>query len=524
MAPRRNDNLQSSLPRSNHNDGDSRSIAARERMRKLERAYSSPSARSSSPHHTKPPRRVRGVPSADRFEKSDSSLDYGDLTTSMHQDRNKLRVTRPSVKRQKSNKSAGMKRTKSKSPSPLIRQNSKPSLSRQNSTPKLPRQTSKPKLPRQTSKPKLLRQKSKQPLARQQSATRGRPSLSRNASSKRMELARSQSNSNARSRSNSQPRPSLNRRHSATDVAVQVPSRRGDNNWRHKFKKIEEKPRRGLVVIWLVVLAELGFDLGTTIIAFRAMLEDHDCCGYELNLGPLPLTVATPFILLICLELSILVRAVALTLWPSLMDKKFSDTEDESEDGPKRSKLAKLLCCCLRWNVKILLKIVNALVIVNPFFACIIAWMLLYQSDKTESFIVLGLEAGSIILHFIAVKLEGSVATFKQFLLHCLPLVAFFASVALVLIYLKQEGVCYIVEEAVFQFQGCETCPDGFPPVDGNCDLGNGTVVAVADSSLFDINNFDDLDELTAKTSSQGTFCGDENDGYPTNFCFFDYQ
>eukprot|EP00980_Cylindrotheca_fusiformis_P017356 scaffold5380_cov131-Cylindrotheca_fusiformis.AAC.33 len=534
-------------------NGISRNKNPRQKMRSLEREFSTPIIRS----NTKVKNKTRTA-SLDRFEMSDSYLDYGNIaggrksferTASKNQfnssskngslDRSKVRIPRPGIQRQKS---ASKGRTKSKSPPgparrnrsespgplvsqqrsespiPLTRQSSKHNtLTRQNSkgrrlshqnskTPK--RQNSKPSgsLVRENSTVGLTRQKSKAGLARQASSSRGRPSLTRNASSKRQGRARSRSSSHIPQQDNSR------------ELA---PASAPPKSWKNRFRKFEERPKRGLVVIWLVVLAELGFDLGTTIIAFQAMLEDDDCCGHELNLGPLPLTVATPFIFLISLEVLMLARAVILTLWPSLMEKANNDAE-ESADGPKRSRLSKMCCACLKWNVQALLKFIHLLVLLNPFFGCVIAWMLLYQSDKNESFLVLGLEGGSIILHFISVKLEGEVKTFSQFLCHSVPLVPFFISVGMVLLYLKQEGVCYNVEKAVFNFQGCEICPDGFPPEDGNCVLANGTVVSLKESQLLDIN-INDLDALAARTSIQDTFCGDEHDGYSTNFCFFQY-
>jgi hypothetical protein len=50
-------------------------------------------------------------------------------------------------------------------------------------------------------------------------------------------------------------------------------------------KDIEEKPSRSIVLIWLIVSAELGFDLGTTIIAFRSFMEEDSCCGKPISLG-----------------------------------------------------------------------------------------------------------------------------------------------------------------------------------------------------------------------------------------------
>jgi len=288
---------------------------------------------------------------------------------------------------------------------------------------------------------------------------------------------------------------------------------------------MERRPRKSLVIIWLVVLAELSFDLGTTIIAFRAMFqEEHACCGKPLNLGPLPLSVATPFIFLIVLELLILVRAVVLTIWPSILDHQ---KQTHNEDGTRQKGLFRLCFCnCFKWSVKSLLRAINVLVLLNPFFGCIIAWMLLYQSDKDESFLVLGLEGSSIILHFISIKLEGSVNNWKQFLFHCMPLIPFLASVSLVLFYLKQEGVCYVVAQAVFQFQGCEICPNGFPPINGNCILENGTVVAIDSGGLFDDSLLDNPADITKASAAQGTFCGMNYDGWDNNtaFCFFGYE
>ena len=244
-----------------------------------------------------------------------------------------------------------------------------------------------------------------------------------------------------------------------------------------------------------------------------------------MNLGPLPLSVATPFIFLIVLELLILVRAMVLTMWPSILDHQ---KEDDDENTTNRTGWRLCACNCFKFSVKSLLRIIHVLVLLNPFFGCIIAWMLLYQSDKAESFLVLGLEGGSIILHFISIKLEGSVRNFRQFIFHCMPLIPFLATVILTLVYLKQEGVCYIVSQAVFQFQGCEICPNGFPPIDGKCVLDNGTIVEITDGGFLDLSDsvLNNPGALTKATAQQGTFCGTEHDGWPntTAFCFYGYD
>ncbi|KAL3910614.1 MAG: hypothetical protein SGARI_002035 [Bacillariaceae sp.] len=168
----------------------------------------------------------------------------------------------------------------------------------------------------------------------------------------------------------------------------------------------EEAPKRSIVLIWFIVAAELGFDLGTTIIAFQAFLEEDSCCGNPITLGSIPVGSTIPFFLLVVAELAFLVRAITLTVWPSMLvggdDDDTEDLEDPGSNKKKRSTFSKYCCCILRFKIRVLLKIINFLVLLNPFFGCIIAWMLMYQSDKTEAFIVLGLEAGSLILHFIS--------------------------------------------------------------------------------------------------------------------------
>ena len=290
--------------------------------------------------------------------------------------------------------------------------------------------------------------------------------------------------------------------------------------------KMEEMqtPPRTLLLIWIIVAAELGFDLATTVIAFIALLGDNACCEQTIELGPIPLTITFPFFMLVVAELSFLFRAMMLTLWPSIMTGQDDNAEDGEQERPSCFK--RFMCCCLRWNAKAILRILNFFVLLNPFFGCVIAWMLLYQSDKTEAFVVLGLEGGSIILHFMSIYLEGSVKTMGGFLFHCIPLIPFVVSVALILVYLKQGGVCYLVERGLFQFSGCETCPEtGYPPVENTCQFANGTNYTMENNGIFSINDVSDLTTLTARTYDQASYCAyDHPDGpQDVNFCFFEY-
>ncbi|KAG7354715.1 hypothetical protein IV203_004071 [Nitzschia inconspicua] len=282
-------------------------------------------------------------------------------------------------------------------------------------------------------------------------------------------------------------------------------------------KKIEHKPSRSIVVIWLIVACELGFDFGTTIIAFLSFLEEDTCCGKPISLGPVPIGLTIPFFLLIFTELALLVRAIILTLWPSLLvggddDTETDDLEDPGRKEKRRSALLRCFCCFFRWKMRIILQVMNFLILLNPFFGCIIAWILMYQSDKAEAFVVLGLEGASLILHFISVWLEGTYHTCKEIALNSVPVIPFFVSIGLVTYYLKQGGVCYLGEERVFKFTGCEVC--NVTGVMEPCPNGTSFL-----DGITDLDSFDKFKDKVLERTNQGTYCSVER-----NFCFYDYD
>lgn len=296
-----------------------------------------------------------------------------------------------------------------------------------------------------------------------------------------------------------------------------------------KKKKKEseyEKPPKSLVLIWLAVAGELGFDMGTTVIAFRSLTQEDDCCGEPINLGPVPMSITAPFFLLVSAELALLIRAILLTLFPNLMNDTEEDETDHEGNLKVRSTFMRWLCCCFRWKVRVIMRFLGFLVLLNPFFGCFIAWILLYQSSKRESFMVLGFEGGALLLHYLSVYLEGGIHNCWEFLMQgLLPLVPFVVGVGLVLFYLKQGGVCYIVEDSIFSFNGCEVCADGYPPVDGVCYFPNGTTYDFQVENALRIDKVTSLDDLMARTY-QVSYCAYENPGGPedVNFCFFDYD
>jgi hypothetical protein len=165
-----------------------------------------------------------------------------------------------------------------------------------------------------------------------------------------------------------------------------------------------------------------------------------------------------------------------------------------------------------------LLRMVHICTILNPFLSCLVAWILIYEANRTEAFVVLGLEGASIILHMVSVYLEGSLKDLRMVVFHSLPIVPFIVTVSLMLVYLKQGGVCYIVERDLFLFTGCQVCDDGMPPIDGYC--GNATI---SGGSLLDtIVEAEGFSDLTARTF-QGEFCAEPGDPVQTIFCFYPY-
>ena len=291
---------------------------------------------------------------------------------------------------------------------------------------------------------------------------------------------------------------------------------------RRFIPRIEKAPPKSLVLIWIVVTVELMMDLVTTIISFAALVQEDDCCGEPIQLGFIPMTATVPFFLLIVAEVAFLGRAIKLTMCPPApeLERRYMEEDD-------RWCITKMFCCCLRWNARMLFRCINWLVLLNPFFGAVVAWMLLYQSSKVECFVVLGLEGASLFLHFLSIYLEGERQTRMSMFIHLLPILPFLGSVILILVYLQQGGVCYLVESSKFWYDGCRVCENGLPPVDNVCvvnetvwnnytDPATGEFVSVKAYNIKEVEL--DLNPLFA---TQDTYCANGTD--PSLFCFFTY-
>ena len=210
------------------------------------------------------------------------------------------------------------------------------------------------------------------------------------------------------------------------------------------------------------------------------------------------MTTTIPFFLLIIAEISFLIRTILLTLWPaSILEHRqhlpsrgthseneitqgdftvYDYADDEKrrtldnidlKDSKSRSKkcfgfIRRGCCCFLRWNAKMILTVLNLLTLANPFFGCLLAWILLYRSDKTESFVMIGIECVSVTLHLISVRMEGGLRTWRSKLVHSVSIVPILVTIILVMFYIREGGVCYLVESEIFLFSGCEVCPGKF--------------------------------------------------------------
>ena len=99
--------------------------------------------------------------------------------------------------------------------------------------------------------------------------------------------------------------------------------------------KKETGPRWSLLMlsVTMITAAELGLDLGSTIISFVKLLESFECCGNELDASGITLGVTIPYFSLIMVELVLLIFSVRNARTNSARDAaRIKRIEDEDED------------------------------------------------------------------------------------------------------------------------------------------------------------------------------------------------
>ena len=196
-----------------------------------------------------------------------------------------------------------------------------------------------------------------------------------------------------------------------------------------------ESAPKSLVFIWILIAVELILDLIMSAIAMKAFLEEPaTCCEEPIKTGTFPIASVLPFFVLVIAELLFLFRAMMLTIFPP----NFLRASQQELVDERKNKLRKILCCKVK--PKVIMWLINFLTIINPFFGFIIAWLLMHESDKTEALAVLGLEAASILLHFISVHLEQSAKSITMKCAHSLVFIPFLGTIAITLWYLQQGG------------------------------------------------------------------------------------
>ena len=316
---------------------------------------------------------------------------------------------------------------------------------------------------------------------------------------------------NEMNRSGSNNRSFFGRKNTASTAAGSDKQQSQPENTVHAYSKT-------LVVIWTLVICELALDLVTTVISFIALISDDLCCGFKIEMGNLALGTTIPFLVLILLELGLLVYSIRLTLRSGRKPEEATQNSEDDPENPKGQNMRAIWSYLIpagtgsAQDASSVFRAINVLVLLNPYFGCVVAWILLYQTSKAEAFSVLGLEGMSIILHWTSIYLEGRKQNRWSIALHLSPLIPFLVTCIVMLIFVWKEGVCYLVEETKFNFEGCRVCADKTLPAE----ISNGIQLETDRISIEDFNR-----KYVCADDSEprpGEYCSST-----TNFCFYAY-
>lgn len=273
----------------------------------------------------------------------------------------------------------------------------------------------------------------------------------------------------------------------------------GIRQWRRKIleKRIKEEggPRWTFLfqVVTLLTLAELGLDLGTTIISFISLIESFDCCGQVIEVGTLTLGVTVPYVVLIVIEFLLLACSVRQARQNTFRDqermKKIDNLDEEWFDD--EGSWGSLEDEKKRFNFG---SVIHWVLLANPFLGALITWILLYEvSSRKDAFVIMGFECGSILLMFVGVWIQREKMTCGLLCFNAIPLIPFAGICFVVWYYLQRGGICF--RDGNFWFDNCGLCAPNEPaPDSGEC--------------------------LDGSTPYQGTYCGEI---IAEQFCYFAY-
>eukprot|EP00977_Amphora_coffeiformis_P003796 scaffold760_cov168-Amphora_coffeaeformis.AAC.4 len=239
----------------------------------------------------------------------------------------------------------------------------------------------------------------------------------------------------------------------------------------------------------LVTFGELTLDLVTTILSFIQLSEEFSCCGNKVDYGVLTLCVTIPYFFLVIVELLMLAYGI-FSGGGGHEEKKHGSGKLENSDGFDDESTV-----TVSWQCS-LSEALSWVVCINPFLGCLITWTLMYEVEsKNEALLILGVEGAAIVLMFVTIYLERNEMSTCTMMVHLVPLVPFTVTCFVVWYYMERGGICFIVKENNFWFDGCELCSDGWPPDDkGFCPDGDIPI--------------------------QSTYCGDNVD---EQFCYYGY-
>lgn len=215
----------------------------------------------------------------------------------------------------------------------------------------------------------------------------------------------------------------------------------------------------------LVTFGELVMDLVTNILSFKQLRSDFDCCGKTIDYGALTLGVTIPYFFIVVVEMAMLTYSVFCpkTTKKDVHNNNMLDDDDFDDESTVTVQWQCTMSEALSW-----------VICINPFLGCLITWTLMYEVEsRNEALLILGIEAAAIVLMFITIFLERNELSTCTMMIHLVPLVPFTVTCFVVWYYLERGGICFIVKDNTFWFDGCDLCADGFPPDDGTCPDGD---------------------------------------------------
>eukprot|EP00980_Cylindrotheca_fusiformis_P002658 scaffold622_cov102-Cylindrotheca_fusiformis.AAC.7 len=274
---------------------------------------------------------------------------------------------------------------------------------------------------------------------------------------------------------------------------------------------------RATVFSWNLIVIELILDLVVAVLALAVFAKSkrEACCGEPYQRGSFPWIVSVVSLCWVLLEVILLNRAVFATLSqrsvsrtsapPNTREHQHHQRNKDSDGGssivgvPSSTASNDDAGSSTVWCHNSLMSKVNFLTILNPYLGFLIAFLLMYQAEQGASTVAVCIVSINTLLHLISIYLQRNSAAIRKLwvkLAHGSILLPFLCTICLAAWYGQQDGICYKVDSESFGLHGCELCPDGSIPVNGNlCEIvstSNGE--SQANYQSFDVSTLDQGD------------------------------